>query len=97
MEDEHFIVWMRTAGAPNFSKLWGKLDLTEFGGKLKKGSYHLEISNAYDVSKLITTKSVILTNTNVFGGFKNYLPMAYIMMGTFCFFFCLIFFMEMKR
>ena len=28
---EHFIVWMRTAGLPNFRKLWGKIeeDLTE--------------------------------------------------------------------
>jgi len=26
MEDEHFIVWMRTAGLPNFRKLWGKID-----------------------------------------------------------------------
>jgi hypothetical protein len=22
---EHFIVWMRTAGLPNFRKLWGRL------------------------------------------------------------------------
>lgn len=26
MEDEHFIVWMRTAGLPTFRKLWGKID-----------------------------------------------------------------------
>jgi hypothetical protein len=25
MEDEHFMVWMRTAGLPNFRKLWGKI------------------------------------------------------------------------
>jgi len=34
MEDEHFMVWMRTSANPNFSKLWGKLDLTDSGGKL---------------------------------------------------------------
>ena len=97
MTDERFMVWMRTAGGQSFSKLWGKLDLPEFGGKLKKGSYYLEINNSYDVSKLTTTKSVILTNTNFFGVLKSYLPMVYIMMGTFCFIFSLIFFMEMKR
>jgi hypothetical protein len=26
MTDEHFIVWMRTAGLPNFRKLWGRID-----------------------------------------------------------------------
>lgn len=97
MEDEHFMVWMRTAGIPNFSKLWGKLNLTKSDDKLKKGSYKLEINNNYDVSKLSTTKSVILTNTNFYGGLKSYLPMTYIMLGTFCFVFSLIFFMEMKR
>jgi hypothetical protein len=31
---EHFIVWMRTAGLPNFRKLWGR-----FENGLKKGVY----------------------------------------------------------
>jgi len=26
MTDEHFIVWMRTAGLPNFRKLWGTIE-----------------------------------------------------------------------
>lgn len=25
--DEHFIVWMRTAGLPKFRKLWGRIDV----------------------------------------------------------------------
>lgn len=32
-EDEHFIVWMRTSGLPNFRKLWGRIKNT----KLLKG------------------------------------------------------------
>ena len=32
--DEHFIVWMRTAGLPNFRKLWGRID-----NGLEAGSY----------------------------------------------------------
>lgn len=34
MEDEHFIVWMRMAGLPNFRKLWGRIE-----GGLEKGKY----------------------------------------------------------
>lgn len=36
--DEHFIVWMRTAGLPNFRKLWGKIE-----NDLNKGEYTIEI------------------------------------------------------
>lgn len=45
MEDPHFIVWMRTAGLPNFRKLWGKID-----GGLKAGKYKLMIDNHFDVA-----------------------------------------------
>jgi hypothetical protein len=33
MTEEHFIVWMRTAGLPNFRKLWGHMK------NVKKGYY----------------------------------------------------------
>jgi hypothetical protein len=41
---EHFIVWMRTAGLPNFRKLWGRID-----GTLEAGVYQMDIMNEYDV------------------------------------------------
>ena len=41
---EHFIVWMRTAGLPNFRKLWGRIE-----NGLEKGTYQLEIDNQYEV------------------------------------------------
>jgi len=44
MTDEHFIVWMRTAGLPNFRKLWGRID-----DGLEPGNYKLEVSNQYRV------------------------------------------------
>lgn len=44
MQDEHFIVWMRTAGLPNFRKLWGKLDKD-----LEEGEYQVRIKNNYKV------------------------------------------------
>jgi len=39
-EDEHFIVWMRTAGLPTFRKLYAKLDTA-----LEAGTYKVKVSN----------------------------------------------------
>ena len=39
MTNEHFIVWMRTAGLPNFRKLYGSLT------NVKAGYYHIEVNN----------------------------------------------------
>lgn len=38
--DEHFQNWMRTAGLPTFTKLWGRNDDT----KLLKGSYEITVN-----------------------------------------------------
>ena len=39
MRDEHFVVWMRTAGLPNFRKLWGHLSPATGKPAMKKGFY----------------------------------------------------------
>jgi hypothetical protein len=44
MTDEHFIVWMRSAGLPHFRKLWGHIDY------LEAGKYVLCIKNEFVVS-----------------------------------------------
>ena len=41
---EHFIVWMRTAGLPNFRKLWGTIT-----DDLPAGEYTLKIEDNYEV------------------------------------------------
>ncbi len=38
---EHFIVWMRTAGLPNFRKLWGRIEVD-----LDVGTYTVTIVNS---------------------------------------------------
>ena len=38
--DEHFQNWMRTAGLPTFTKLWGRND----GAKLPRGRYQIAVN-----------------------------------------------------
>jgi hypothetical protein len=45
MTNEHFIVWMRTAGLPSFRKLYGRINQD-----LEAGKYTLTIENKYDVT-----------------------------------------------
>lgn len=83
----HFIVWMRTAGLPNFRKLWG-----EIKQDLKKGTYRLEIANNYDVSSFAGSKYFVLSTTNVLGGTNYFLAVCYIIVGALCIMFGIIFF-----
>jgi hypothetical protein len=38
---EHFMVWMRTAGLPEFRKLWGRIET-----QLPAGNYLININNS---------------------------------------------------
>ena len=78
MEDEHFIVWMRTAGLPNFRKLYGRID------KLKVGYYYLKINNQFNVKPFDGKKSFVLSTTNVIGGKNFFLAYCYIGLGIIC-------------
>lgn len=63
IEKDSFIVWMRTAGLPNFRKLYGKIQ-----SDLPAGDYYLEIINNFDVSSFEGSKHFVLSTTNVLGG-----------------------------
>jgi hypothetical protein len=86
MEEEHFIVWMRTAGLPNFRKLWGRIDTG-----LDAGNYYLMIDNQYQVSPFQGTKSFVLSTTNALGGKNYFLAVCYITVGTLCMLFAFVF------
>jgi hypothetical protein len=86
MKDEHFIVWMRTAGLPNFRKLWGKLEKD-----LAPGDYTVEIKNNYDVGGFNGGKSFILSTTNALGGKNYFLAVCFIVVGSLCLIFAFIF------
>jgi hypothetical protein len=87
IEKENFIVWMRTAGLPNFRKLYAKIEQT-----LEKGDYELEIVNNFDVSSFEGSKHFVLSTTNVLGGQNYFLAICYIIVGGLCIMFGVIFF-----
>lgn len=86
MQDEHFIVWMRTAGLPNFRKLWGKIN-----DKLEPGEYTVKINNQFEVAPFQGRKFFVLSTTNALGGKNYFLAVCYIVVGTLCMLFAFIF------
>ncbi|CAD8059969.1 unnamed protein product [Paramecium sonneborni] len=79
MEDERFMVWMRTAALPQFRKLWGKIDQD-----LEAGIYEVQITNTYNVSSFNGKKFIVFSTTNAFGGKNEFLSIAYICVGVVC-------------
>lgn len=92
MTDERFIVWMRTAGLPNFRKLYGRVE------NLKAGYYYLKINNQFNVKPYDGKKSFVLSTANILGGKNYFLAFCYIGLGALCMIFAFIFcFAYMKR
>ena len=79
---------MRTAGLPNFRKLYGRIMES---GTLKKGTYTIRIVNQYDVSSFEGQKSFVLSTTNALGGKNYFLAICYIVVGSLCLVFAVIF------
>lgn len=86
MESEHFMVWMRTAGLPNFRKLWGKIETP-----LLPGKYVVEILNNYDMSEYSGKKTFVLSTTNLLGGKNYFMAIAYLVVGILCIIFAVAF------
>ena len=77
---------MRTAGLPNFRKLWGKIETD-----MPAGTYGLSIYNGYDVSSFEGKKTFVLSTTNALGGKNYFLAICYIVVGSLCIVFAIIF------
>ena len=81
MKNEHFIVWMRPSGLPNFRKLWGRIEKKDGFEELKAGNYTLKIKNFFDVSKFDGEKIFVVSTVNALGGKNRFLGISYIIVG----------------
>lgn len=79
MQDPHFINWMRTAGLPNFSKLYGVIE-----EELVAATYQIKIVNRFNTTKWNGEKHFKLTqaiSNNYIGGKNYFLAVAFIFFG----------------
>ena len=87
VKNEHFVVWMRTAGLPTFKKLRYKINTAlEANTTLK-----ISVGNFFNVTSFKGTKAVFLSTTSALGGKNDFLGLMYIVVGSLCLLLALVF------
>lgn len=76
--NEHFIVWMRTAGLPRFRKVYGRID-----EEIQQGTeLTFDITANFYVGEFSGEKSLVISNLSLMGARNPYLGIAYIALGS---------------
>lgn len=90
MQDEHLMVWMRTAGLPNFRKLYGTIK-----GPFKKGDIlTFNINSNFEVQSFGGSKSLIISTISAIGGKNSYIGVSYVVVGCLSFLLTILFFIK---
>lgn len=107
-EDEDFIVWMRTAGLPDFKKLYRIIDQDLLPDHVYNVTIYSSMFNIphvwkylfiyldFPVESFSGKKHVVLSTTSWIGGKNPFLGYAYIVVGAICFVLGIIFFIKHK-
>jgi len=61
------------------------------------GTYEVDITNTYDVSTFDGSKSFIISTVNVLGGKNYFLSVCFIVVGSLCLLFSVIFFIALLK
>ena len=85
IEDEHFLVWMRTSPFVNFTKLYGRIkgDL-QAGTEINVTITHNDYYNEGEYQHSNIGKNIYLTTVNSFGGKNDELALSYGIFGILC-------------
>lgn len=77
VKDEHFIVWMRTAGLSKFRKLYGRID----DGLENGDTLNFTITSNFIVDYFDGTKSIVVSTTSSLGGRNTYWGQSFLTVG----------------